>query len=63
MKGNSSIYLSITVPWWSRGVGFSAFTAIAWVQFPVMEVTFRAHLMVQQVKNPPTMKETQKTWV
>ena len=39
------------------GLGFSAFTTTAWVQFPVMEVTFRAHLMAQQVKNPPTMKE------
>ena len=45
------------------GLGLSAFTATARVQFPVMEVAFRALLMVQQVKNPPTMKETQKTWV
>ena len=45
------------------GLGLGAFIATAQVQFPVMEVAFRALLMVQQVKNPPTMKETQKTWV
>ena len=45
------------------GLGLGAFIATVQVQFPVMEVAFRALLMVQQVKNPPTMKETQKTWV